>query len=136
MGTRRLARECALQMLYQIEIAGTRFEVARDHYWKEQPQETAIMNFANQLAEGVLGQQALIDTLIEQYSMNWKLTRMVAVDKNILRLAVYELKNCSDIPLKVTLNEAIEIAKKFGTEDSSAFINGVLDKIARELGKE
>jgi len=73
--------------------------------------------------------QGLIDPLIEENSENWTLKRMAVVDRNILRLAVFELLYCPDIPFKATLNEAVELAKKFGSEDSSAFINGILDKI-------
>lgn len=94
------------------------------------------VKFANDLTEGVLAQKDPIDLLITKYSEHWKINRMAAVDKNLLRLAIYEIKNFPDIPVKVTLNEAIEIAKKFGSEESGSFINGVLDKIAKEFGKE
>lgn len=73
-----------------------------------------------------------LDEMIASYSTNWKVNRMAAVDKNILRLAIYELIHCSDIPIKVTLNEAVEIAKRFGTAESGAFVNGILDNVAKE----
>lgn len=136
MGTRREARENALQMLYQIEMSGATLAQVLEGFWARHPEEEAdTKKFTEELVNGVLEEKELIDALIMQHSTNWKLPRMACVDKNLLRLAVYELKNCKEIPLKVTLNEAIEIAKKFGSEESSSFINGVLDKIAKELNK-
>ena len=137
MGSRRQARENALQMLYQIEMSETGLEEVLENFWTHHPDEDGeTKQFAEDLVKGVLGQKEAIDDFIVKHSTNWKLTRMACVDKNLLRLAVYELKNCKDIPIKVTLNEAIEIAKKFGSEESGSFINGVLDKIAKELKKE
>lgn len=137
MGSRRHSREYALQMLYQFELSGDTLPHIFNHYWKgqaEADEETRL--FAESLVQGVATQQQEIDEFIGKFSTHWKLNRMAAVDKNILRLAIFELKNCKDIPLKVTLNEAIEIAKKFGSEESGSFINGVLDKIAKEIKKE
>ncbi|OGQ04662.1 MAG: transcription antitermination factor NusB [Deltaproteobacteria bacterium RIFCSPLOWO2_01_44_7] len=137
MGTRRLARESALQMLYQIEMSGGALQDVVKGFWERQKDFVPeVQEFADRLVSGVLEEKELVDDFIVRHSTHWKLSRMSAVDKNILRIAVYELKSCKDIPLKVTLNEAIEIAKKFGTEESSSFINGVLDKIAKELEKE
>jgi len=137
MGTRRLARESALQMLYQIEMSGEKLPDVVESFWaRQQDVEAEVKEFAERLVAGVVEQKDSIDEFIVKHSTHWKLSRMSAVDKNILRLAVFELKNCEDIPLKVSLNEAIEIAKKFGTEESSSFINGVLDKIAKEVKKE
>lgn len=137
MGARRQARENALQMLYQIEMSGQDLSDVVDGFWgRQQNIEPEVKEFADRLVAGVVEQRDSIDQFIVKHSTHWKLSRMSAVDKNILRLAVFELKNCEDIPLKVSLNEAIEIAKKFGTEESSSFINGVLDKIAKELKKE
>ena len=91
--------------------------------------------FASDLLEGTFRNKREIDDLIERHSLHWKLARMAVVDRNILRLAVYELLYLHDVPTSVVLNEAIEIAKKFGTEDSGAFINGILDKVAKEVRK-
>ncbi len=136
MGSRRQSREYALQMLYQLEISQDNLDHVLQHYWERQTEEDEeTKEFANFLVKGVEGQKSEIDAFIVKYSAHWKLSRMAAVDKNILRLAVFELRNCQDIPLKVTLNEAIEIAKKFGSEESGSFINGVLDKIAKEVKK-
>jgi len=86
-------------------------------------------NFFNHLVQGVLRSQPEIDALIVQFANNWKMDRMSCVDRNILRIAVYELLYCQDIPPKVSINEAIEVGKKFGTEESGAFVNGILDSI-------
>ena len=137
MGSRRHSREYALQMLYQMELSGDPLSHVFEHSGRRQAEEDAETGeFAEALVQGVAGQKEEIDAFIVKYSTHWKLNRMAAVDKNILRIAVFELKNCKDIPLKVTLNEAIEIAKKFGSEESGSFINGVLDKIAKEFKKE
>ena len=129
MSVRRRAREIALQVLYQLDLGlGDPGEVL-DLYWENfQPSQKA-REFCQRLVEGVRRSKDQIDPLIEENSENWTLKRMAMVDRNILRLATFELLHCPDIPFKVTLNEAIELAKKFGADDSSAFINGILDKI-------
>ena len=137
MGTRRQARESALQMLYQMEMSGADFKEMRDDFWVGQTVTDAkIKEFSENLVQGVLVEKETIDQLINKYATHWRLERMPVVDRSVLRLAVYELKECKDVPLKVILNEAIEVAKKFGAEESSTFINGVLDKVAKELRKE
>ena len=87
-------------------------------------------DFAEALIQGVLDNMEMIDELVSQCSTNWKITRMAIVDRNILRMAAYELQHLKDIPPRVSLNEAVELAKKYGTKDSSAFVNGILDRIA------
>ena len=137
MGTRRQAREAALQMLYQIEMSGIDFQAIAGDFWAGQKfKDEKLKTFVEKLVQGVLGQQKTIDQCISKHATHWKLERMPVVDRNVLRLAVFELKECEDIPLKVILNEAIEVAKKFGAGESSVFINGVLDKVAKELRKE
>ena len=133
MGSRRKARECALQLLYQGEFSpsagggnGRWISFEEDSTMPS----TEIRTFAEELVQGVLANEAAIDERIRSVSTNWKLERMALVDRNILRIAAYELMYRTEIPRKVSLNEAIEIAKRFGTEDSSSFINGILDKIA------
>jgi len=134
MGTRRRARESALQLLYQLDVGGGEPSSAIDRYWGEleEPLDVVLKDFARTLVEGVWGRREEIDDMIASYSTNWKISRMAAVDKNILRMAIYELLYCVDIPVKVTLNEAIEIAKKYGTTESGAFVNGILDNVARD----
>jgi transcription antitermination protein NusB len=129
MSIRRRAREIALQVLYQLEIGqGDPGEVL-DLYWENFHPSPRAREFCQKLVEGVRRSQDQIDPFLEENSENWSLKRMAAVDRNILRLATFELLYCPDIPFKATLNEAIELAKKFGTDDSGAFINGILDKI-------
>jgi N utilization substance protein B len=129
MSIRRRAREIALQVLYQLDLGRGDTREVLDLYWENfQPSQKA-REFCQRLIEGVRRSQDQIDPLIEENSENWTLKRMAVVDRNILRLATFELLHCPDIPFKVTLNEAIELAKKFGADDSSAFINGILDKI-------
>lgn len=124
-------------MLYQLDLSGAPLEEVLDHFWKSQGEADPRMKpFSENLVRGVLAQQAALDVLIAKHATHWKLNRMPVVDKNVLRLAAFELKEAPDIPLKVILNEAIEIAKKFGAEESSGFINGVLDKIAKDLRGE
>lgn len=133
MGSRRKARECALQVLYQLDIAHADPRAAMDTYWlnMDEAVDPAIRAFSEQLVNGVFEHREAIDELITRYSTNWKISRMAAVDKNILRTAIFELLYCRDIPAKVTLNEAVEIAKRYGTAESGAFVNGILDNIAR-----
>ncbi len=133
MGNRRKSREAALQALYQIDLAKAEPENALEQYWKNNIDTEEIQEFANLLVEGVTSHLSELDQLIEKHSTHWKLSRMACVDRNILRMSTYELMYCKDIPASVSLNEAIEIGKKFGTEDSSSFINGILDNLAREI---
>ena len=134
MGRRRKAREVALQFLYQLDVSGasdpTPFE---DEFWSRHPVDAEARAFADALVRGSMEHQGRIDELIARYAEHWDLDRMAVVDRNILRLAVYELMLDAEVPPKVAINEAIEIAKKFGTAESGRFINGVLDRIHREL---
>ncbi len=140
MGARRTGRERALQALYQLEMAsGTTPEEALASAWSASAEEGRpdpdAVKFARELVEGVQAHRAEIDQLIEKHSHNWRLDRMSRIDRNVLRLGVFELKYRADIPRKVSLNEAVELGKNFGTEESSAFINGLLDRVAVALGK-
>ncbi len=136
MGTRRRARECALQLLYMWEYhrPGGVFDPAL--YWADRTEEPAIRQFTERLVTGVIEHVEEVDPLIRRASLNWRIDRMAVVDRNILRLATYELMAVPDTPVKVVLNEAIELSKRYGSEDSSAFVNGVLDKIASILRSE
>ena len=101
----------------------------------ERPHESEEVEFAQYLALGTESSREEVDAIIEEASTNWRLSRMPVVDRNILRLAAYELKQCTDIPATVSINEAIELAKRFGTKDSRAFVNGIVDRMARKLGR-
>lgn len=141
MGQRRIARERALQALYQVEStpalsAKEALESAWSASSEEGPKDEQAQAFALMLVEGVRHELAVLDALIEEHSHNWRLDRMSRIDRNVLRLGVYELKFAADIPRKVTLNEAVELGKRFGTEESSAFVNGLLDRVAQTLGKQ
>ncbi len=133
MGHRRQAREAALQMWYEIDQAHVTPAEVVATFWPLHPAGDDIRAFADELVWGIHDQREAIDALLSQYSTHWRLPRMAAVDRNILRIATYELLHCTDIPVRVTLNEAIEIGKKFGTEESGAFINGILDQIAKTV---
>jgi N utilization substance protein B len=139
MGARRTARERALQALYQLEMTPGSIGDALESAWaaaEEARKEPEAVKFARELVEGVMAHRAEIDRLIEQHSHNWRLDRMGRIDRNVLRLGVFELKYRPDIPKKVSLNEAVELGKNFGTEESSAFVNGLLDRVAVALGKQ
>jgi N utilization substance protein B len=140
LGARRLARERTLQALYQLDVSGgasieEALEWAFGVHSKEEPKQEGAYRFATEVVGGVCEALEDIDALIDAHSHHWRLERMSKIDRNILRLGVFELKYCADIPKKVTLNEAIELAKKFGTENSSAFINGLLDCLASSIAK-
>ena len=128
---RRKGRELALQALYQIEITGDGSARAVDLFLSHFEGNATAKDFARQLVCGVVSQRPEIDGRIEQSTENWKLARLAKVDLVLLRLATYELVFCPEIPASVSLDEAIEIAKRFGTGDSPAFVNGVLDQVAR-----
>ena len=129
MSIRRRAREIALHVLYQLEMGQEDPRATLALTFQHFRPQVKSQEFCSRLVEGVWQHREQIDRLIEENSEHWKLARMAAVDRNILRIATFELIACPDIPFKVTLNEAVELAKKFGSEDSGAFINGILDKI-------
>ena len=131
MGTRRKARELAVQLLYQHDLAKMAPEEALSLFWEHFPVDLEVREFCRQLALGTIDRLAVIDELLSEASENWSLNRMSVVDRNILRLATYELLDRADIPPSVSLNEAIEIAKKYSTPDAAVFINGVLDRVKR-----
>lgn len=129
MSIRRRAREIALQVLYQLDIGAGDFREALALYFENfRPSEKA-REFCQRLVDGVCKNQQEIDRLIEENAENWSLKRMAVVDRNVLRIAAFELIHCPDIPFRASLNEAVELAKKFGSDDSGAFINGILDRI-------
>lgn len=131
MGKRRQSRELALQILYQMEVNPGDPHETLELFWKEFSPPEDVRGYAATIIGGVHRHQEEIDRLIEQYSEHWKLHRMDWVDRNLLRMGVFELIYCNDIPPKVALNEAVDLGKKFGSEDSGAFINGILDRISK-----
>ncbi len=131
MGSRRRAREHALQILYQVDAGAGEVTQVLDLFWDEPDPDDEGVLFTGRLARGVTEHRDELDRVIEEHSINWRLTRMPAVDRNILRLAVYEILHCEDIPAMVSINEAIDLGKQYSTGESGAFINGILDKISK-----
>jgi N utilization substance protein B len=133
MGTRRKARELAVQLLYQHDLAKVDPEEGMRLFWEYFPVDIEAREFCTQLVLGTLDRLTVIDDLLSEASENWSLNRMSVVDRNILRLATYELVDRPEIPPSVSLNEAIEIAKKYSSPDAAVFINGVLDRVKRTV---
>ena len=136
MGRRRKSRESALQVLYQLNITKQDATTALTRYQEHFLSHGEADDFVKRLVVGVLEYFPQLDRLIEQYSENWRLDRINMIDRNILRIALYELLYCEEIPPKVTINEAIDLGKRFGSEDSGSFINGILDRIQNEAVKK
>lgn len=130
MRKRTQARECVLQILYQHEINSVPVDELFGRFWEQNPVESEeIRTFAEEIVRGTIDRLAEINAVIDKYAENWDMNRMAMVDRNILRFACYELLFRADIPPKVTINEAVNVAKKFSQEDSGKFVNGILDKI-------
>lgn len=130
MRKRTQAREYALKILYQAEIARREIGLAVRNFWQTaHPPDNHVKEFTELLTCGIAAHLSEIDQKISQYATNWQIKRMAVIDRNILRMGVYELLYASDIPPKVTINEAIELAKKYGDLESGKFVNGILDKI-------
>jgi len=133
MGVRRRGREISLQILYKIDITDISLNDALSTFRDNFNVKEESWAFAELLTKGVCQNLDEINSLVEGQSQHWKLDRMPVTDRNIIRIAVYELLHMDDIPSKVSLNEAIELGKLYGSEESSAFINGILDKIHKNL---
>jgi transcription antitermination protein NusB len=135
--SRRKSRELALQTLYACEVGGTAdaAEVGRimETIMEDSGGTAGIGQYARLLAEKTLSALKEIDALLGQHAANWDLKRMTAIDRNVLRMAVAELWFCEDVPFKVVIDEAVELAKQYGTDDSGKFVNGVIDSIHKEL---
>ena len=129
MGFRRISREYAMQALFFMDRIGDNSEKNLADFKKSCPPPPKALPFFNRLVKGVTGMQPDIDTIVERFSDNWKISRMSCVDRNVLRIAVFEMCLCDDIPIKVSINEAIDVGKKYGTRESGAFINGILDSV-------
>lgn len=138
MRKRTQARECVLKILYQADVAGIPICEALKMFWEAFPCDGEIQSFAERIALGTEKYFQTIDQKIAHYAENWDLKRMAVVDRNILRLAVYELLYMEDIPPKVTINEGVNLAKKFSELEAGKFVNGILDKIhhAEAKGKQ
>jgi N utilization substance protein B len=142
MGQRRKSREIALQMLYQLEMTGEHPLAVIDSYYELESGEDknldvaeAVRPFAEKLLNGVYVHRDELDKMIVTASENWRLERMSIIDRNVLRIALYEMLYCLEIPPKVSINEAIDLGKTFGSPDSGAFINGILDHLLPEADR-
>ena len=130
-GLRRKSRQAALALLYQSDMGVPDFSAHLEHYFAQNRLPPKAKDYAEQLVLGVMEHLQTLDEAITKVSAHWRLDRMNVIDRNILRLAAFEILYKSDIPRKVSINEAIEIAKAFGTEDSGSFINGILDRFQK-----
>ena len=135
MGARRKARICALQMLFQYDIAQPQVDELASNYWEAFGDDmgNVARDFSNNLALGAIARLDEIDALIKKRAEHWRIQRMAVVDRNILRLAIYEFLYEADTPKTVVINEALEIARRFSTFEATQFINGILDAIKRDL---
>jgi len=136
MGSRRKARECALQILFQLEFSPDRLDEILQDYWAAQPLKPEIKDYATWLVKGIRQHQVEIDAAIEKASEHWRLDRMAMVDRNILRMAVFELIFEKALPPPIIIDEAIEVARKFSGQEAAIFVNGILDGIYKSLPED
>lgn len=129
MGVRRKARELALKAMFEADLSQSRLPAILDRVQLDEQPDVAVMQFLQQVLSAYDDHREVVDQTIEQFSNNWKLGRMATVDRNILRLGASEILYLDDVPKSVAINEYLEIAKKYGSEESSGFVNGILDRI-------
>ncbi len=135
MGKRRKARESTIQILFQFEFDDSQPDVALSRFWEAKKASKEVQEYCSWLVKGILSHREQIDSIIQSVSENWRISRMAAVDLNILRMAVFELFYEENVAAAVVINEAIEIAKKYSSDRAGAFINGVLDAIRKKKSK-
>jgi N utilization substance protein B len=133
MGKRRIARESTLQILFQLEFSDSQPERIIEQYWGYRKASEEIKEYSNWLVKGIISRMKEIDRVIQSVSKHWRISRMAVVDRNILRMAVFELLFEQNIAPAIVINEAIEIAKKYSNEEAATFVNGVLDAVRKEL---
>lgn len=133
MGRRRKSREFALRILYQLNITKQEAATALTQFQENFLPGEEVDDFLKRLVLGVIEHRSELDRLIERYSENWRLDRIDMIERNLLRMALFELLYCEEIPPKVTINEAIDLGKRYGSEESGSFINGLLDRIQNEV---
>ncbi len=136
MDNRSWARELVVQALHQLDTQGGDALAGMDMFFKENCSSQEVRDLADNWARGAWENVELCDSLIQTAAIKWQMSRLCQVDRSILRLGAYQLKFCSDIPAKVVINEAIELAKKYSSQQSPGFVNGVLDAILKKIGKE
>ncbi len=135
MGARTSGREAALQMLYALEVGDHPVDFVIEAYWREIPGDVEGRDFGNTLVREVASSVEDLDEVISQASRHWRIERMARVDRNVLRMGAVELRRSEEAPRAVIIDEAVELAKRYGSEGSSVFVNGVLDRIADDLGR-
>jgi N utilization substance protein B len=135
MGARTGGREAALKMLFAVEASQTDLDSAIALFWREFGGDPETRPYADESVRGVLDERDALDETIRTASENWRIERMTRVDRNVLRLGTWELKHRADVPREVVLDEAIELAKRYGSEESGAFVNGVLNQVAENIGR-
>jgi len=131
MGERRLSREISLKVLFQIDLVNANIEETLRYTFEDSKYSDKVKEFTLTLVKGVVSNLPEIDKAIEEYTDNWSLERITNIDRNILRIAIYEILYLKNIPKSVSINEAVELAKKYGTKSSFSFVNGVLGKIGK-----
>ena len=133
MGSRRKSRELAMQFLYQLELNTQDIGEGLEGFWQMNSADNTCKEFAEDLIKGTLDNRQEIDSVIDKFAINWDLDRIALVDRNVLRIAIFEMLHRNDIPPVVSINEAVDIAKRFSTSESGKFVNGILDKVKIEV---
>lgn len=133
MGFRRKGREHALQVLFQLDVTGNDLDTVFPFFWKNKNVLESVKTFTEMIVSGVLENRVKLDSIISSSAEHWRLNRMAIVDRNVLRIALYEFLWELDTPLVVVIDEAIEIAKKYSSEESGAFVNGILDAVKKKI---
>ncbi len=136
MGARTGGREAALQMLFALEASGDNAEAVIRRFWQSFEGQPESKEYAETCVRGVAAALGRLDGLVRDASLHWRIERMTRVDRNVLRVGAWELLERHDVPRAVILDEAVELAKRFGTEESGPFVNGVLDRVAENLGRK
>ncbi len=135
MTNRREAREYIVQLLFQLDMNPAPLDEVFEEFWIDKDAAGRTRDFVENTVRGVLAEPDRIDGLIRKYAMNWEINRMGIVDRNVMRMAIYEMHQCPDIPPVVSINEAVDLAKYFSTNESSRFVNGILDRVLRDLDR-
>ena len=136
MGKRRLSREFVIQFLYLTEMNEGEIQNQLQLFWENNPAAEDVQLFTEVILKDVFDNKEQIDVRLEKYSDNWTLSRMTVIDRNLLRMAASEILYSKTVPPKVAIDEAVEIAKRFGSEDSAHFINGILDRVLKEMNSD
>jgi N utilization substance protein B len=136
VATRREAREWAVQLLFQADLNPPKdMRPVLEHFWAQVESDKGSREYAERIVRGVMSRRAELDKMINDTLEHWKMQRLAVIDRNVIRMSVYEMQNCQDVPPVVSINEAVDIAKYFGTPESGRFVNGVLDRIRSGLDR-